>query len=1219
MAEIVMDEIVIKCSFDSDDAQKGVSGLSETLSKFKGAANIATKGTESYTASLSKISNKIKQVRNIFKKALDIGFSWFNESNDYVESLNLANVALGDCAESAKKYAEQVENIMRIDSKDWLTYQGSFYQLADGYGIAEDASQRMSKNLTQLSYDLSSLWNTDTDTAFQKLQSGMSGQIKGLKVWGINVSVAQLRETALAHGIDLATSKMTEAQKATLRYITIMEQTSKVQGDLARTITSPANALRILNTQWTVLKRTLGQVVSVVAVEFIPWVQALIEILKEGAQWLANFLGYELPDIDLSSITDNNTSSMDNYTDSLEEASDTAEKLKKSLLGIDEINALTDNSATSSSNVLGGGYASDFGLDLSQYDYGFLSNVEMPDLEPTKEKLRTILKIVGTIGVCFSSWKIAKTINEKLPVVLETLKKIKKFIKNNVFTLNFAVGGLSFLKDLNKLRKYIKDINDNGFNFVNTSGLISTAIKLIGDALIMLGNTKAGAGLVALGSVVGLVSSIADMSQNGVNFENVTTLIDNLSGLGMAIGLFTGNTKITGISMMIGGIADIINELAANNWDWSTVDKTTIATSVVYALFGFATTLGLFSKIKSKLPKANQTIPDVATATDTVSNTTSTLFPKLQNLAKNLGLGIVIIAEVAVAAGIIVGAIWGLGLMLEQVGIAWQPVLDNGVTVGAAMILGTAILVTIGIVTAALGTGGTALIGQMALGLAMLAILGVSTALFVAEIWAIGWGLDQIRIAWEPVLANGETIASAIGIGTGILVAIGVVTALLGAATAGTVGLLPLAIGLGTALLLELGAATLLFIAEIWAIGKGLDEVGIAWEPVLKNGDTISQGIEKGTALLIGIGVVTAALGVASVASVGLLPLAIALGTGLLIELGDSVVDFTSSLTKVADSMSNDLHPSLKRLNKKLPILSDNMESFTDYMGFFAGQVVTYSKSSAISGFTATVDAVIGFFTKDPIKSMADDVNNQYNQASGLNEKLKLANPELSVAIILMKKYYGYLEELERLTGETNNISLANGMFVSMKKVGENLVTGFVAGIKGKYSDLSVEVKKVFSETFTDSLANSYGENFGKKIGEGVVNGLKGTTFPELKGTINSATGKAFTLKFAAYATGGFPETGQAFVAREAGPELVGTIGRKTAVVNNDQIVESVSAGVADANSEQNALLREQNQLLRKMLEKETVVNATLSTGNLVSGIQRKNRRDGKVIVPAGV
>ena len=107
-------------------------------------------------------------------------------------------------------------------------------------------------------------------------------------------------------------------------------------------------------------------------------------------------------------------------------------------------------------------------------------------------------------------------------------------------------------------------------------------------------------------------------------------------------------------------------------------------------------------------------------------------------------------------------------------------------------------------------------------------------------------------------------------------------------------------------------------------------------------------------------------------------------------------------------------------------------------------------------------------------------------------------------------------------------------------------------------------------------------------------------------------------MKLKAYATGGFPTTGEMFIAREAGPEMVGTIGNKSAVVNNEQIIAGISEGVADANSEQNALLREQNNLLRKLLEKDTVVNAVVGANDIIGGIQKKNRRDGKTIVPVG-
>ena len=478
----------------------------------------------------------------------------------------------------------------------------------------------------------------------------------------------------------------------------------------------------------------------------------------------------------------------------------------------------------------------------------------------------------------------------------------------------------------------------------------------------------------------------------------------------------------------------------------------------------------------------------------------SPLTTKLINLVKNLALALVVILEVAAAAALIVGAIWLLGAMLEQVGIAWQPVIDNGATVAIAMVVGTALLAAIGAATFGLGTVGTPLLSALGLGLVVLLEVGAAAILFLAEIWAVGFGLQKIYDAWQPINDKGEEIAIAIGIGTGLLVGVGVVTAALGAATVASAGTLPLAIGLGTLLLVELA---------------------IAFEALV-----------------------------------------------------DSLVD-------VADQLTDELHPSLDRLNGVLPKLTTNMRNFTSYMKTFAKLFVEYSKDSAISGFAATVNKIIDFFTADPIETMADDVNKQYEQAKKLNEKLRLANPELQTAITLITTYYSFLEKIEELTGKSNNIKLADGMFVSMKEVGKNLVLGFVDGIKSKNTDLANGIKNVLSEALTEKTAKSYGETFGRNIASGVSSGFKNAYFPTLYGDVDVSNSGKVSLKLRAYAMGGFPEMGEMFVAREAGPELVGSIGRKTAVANNDQIVSGIENGVYRAMVAANATKQGGTQTIR--------------------------------------
>ena len=403
-----------------------------------------------------------------------------------------------------------------------------------------------------------------------------------------------------------------------------------------------------------------------------------------------------------------------------------------------------------------------------------------------------------------------------------------------------------------------------------------------------------------------------------------------------------------------------------------------------------------------------------------------------------------------------------------------------------------------------------------------------------------------------------------------MLVAIGVVAGLLGVATAGTAGLLPLAIGLGTAILVELGVAAAVFIVEIWAIGEGLNQINEAWQPVLINGDTIVSAIEIGTTILIAIGAASAALGVAAVASVGLLPIAIAVGTAMLVEIKGAVIEFIDSLAQVAEQLSNKLQPQLRQLNAKLPSLINDLTNYIEFMKIFAGYAVQFTGASAVAGFAGAINTIIGWFTEDPIEKFAKDVKKTYEQAKELNAELRKANPELQTAINLMNHYFDFLEELDRLTGKNSNISLSGSMFVNMKEIGKKLVTGFVSGIKSEYSSLSRAIKDVLSDSFSSRTARSYGEDFGYELGRSISRSLKRVSLPTIRGSI-STYGNQVTMDFYTYAEGGFPEQGQMFIAREAGPELVGNIGNKTAVANNDQIIEGVRQGVYAAVVEANA------------------------------------------------
>ncbi len=970
----------------------------------KGNTSLAASNTtlgKSYVNLAAKISLAYMGMRRI----AGVIASWITDSNSYIENMNLFNVSMGQYAEEAQRYAEQVGEVMGINPGEWMRNQGVFMTITDGFGVASDRAYTMSKNLTQLTYDLASFYNISTSDAFQKLESGISGELEPLRRLGYDLSVARLQQEAYNLGIDKSVMSMTQAEKAELRYYAIMTQVTNAQGDMARTLEAPANQLRILQAQVEQATRALGNLFLPILKAILPYAIALAKAIRMVAEIIAGFFGVSIPEFDTGADAIGGIASgADEAADGLGDASKKAKALKNALLGIDELNVITppDDSAGGGAGVGGIGGGGGLGFELPTYDFiadavneqvdKIMAKIQ-PFLDWVRENISEILAGVVAIGAAFLAWKIAKGVQD----FLKWLSTMKGF--NIVGSIGFKIAGLGlFLDAWNTMKEAIQDIMENGANFTNVTKLISGFAEALGAAFLLFGNIKMAGAMLVISGLSGIVSAISDMVNNGINWDNALFLVKNIGLFLSGIGLFTKNTQLGGVGLIIADATLIVDNLkgfleAIRTGDWSGVDAVEIAAGALMVAGGFILTLKKFDQLKDKADAGQAATQAFETVTDTTSKLDTTintgLSPKLKSLAKNLGLGLVVIAEVTAAALLIVGAI--------------------------------------------------ALMGK---------------------------GLEQVGDAWEPVIANGETVATAIGVGAGILAAVGLAAYALG--TGGKT--IAVNIGIGTAILLELGVAAGLFIVEIWAIGKGLDEIGQAWEPVLNNGERIATAIGVGTGLLVAIGVVTAALGAATVASAGLLPLAIGLGTALLVELAAAFVLFVESLVAVADELNYRLDPPLMALNEKLPGLSSNMSDFVDFMTEFAGQVVRYTEVSAIAGLSATIDTIIGWFTQDPIEKLANDVENISNQTADLNDKLEIAVPELQTAADLLQEYKDLLTQIENLCD--SNVELSTGMFVNMKEVGQSLVTGFVDGIQSKSGDFKNAARDLV-EGFKAQLTSS--------------------------------------------------------------------------------------------------------------------------------------------------
>ena len=781
---------------------------------------------------------KVHLTINVLRRAAGFLSSWITKSNQYIEDLNLFNVSMGKYAKEAKKYADIVSEAVGIDPGEFMRNQGIFNTVVKGFGVAEDRAYLMSKNLTQLGYDISSFYNIPFENSMEKLQSGIAGELEPLRRLGYDLSVARLQQEAYTLGINKKISAMTQAEKSELRYYAIMTQVTAAQGDMARTLESPANQLRVLSAQLKLASRALGNIFLPLLKLILPYAIAAAKVIRYLAECVASFFGIKLSDFSGVSEMEGLADNANNAANGLGKAGKAAKKLKNALLGIDELNIISEDKDSGKNKDGDGTGAGGLGIKLPEYD--FLKNVKQQTdkiFEGMKKHLKDILPIVGSIGAAFAAWKIGEGISK----VIGILKKIK------VPKLSIKMIGLAaLLDDIKEFRNTLKDIQENGLNFQNGASLIANGLGMIGDALILLGNTKVGGALKAIDGLLTIVSGAIGLGKDGFNWDDLSKITDGLSDLAIGIGAFQGNFALVAGGFALKSIKGIIKQMqniitAIKTGDWSVVDWIDLAENAVIALIGFA---GCLVKLKtiSTGGKAAETIGNkltgLKTATDTVGTTAgelntsaSTLTSKLKNLVINLGLGIAIIGEVAIGAILLVGAIYVLGKELNAVAKAWEPIVGkkgSGATVLKALGAGTLLLGAVGAAVYAIGEitvkGGGKLALAIGVGTAVLAEIGVATGAFLIEIWAVGKGLQKIEKKWAPVLEKEETIKDSLAKGTALLTAVGVATGALGAITLASGGTIPLAIAAGAALLGEVSLATVSFIKNLTAVAKSLGD-----------------------------------------------------------------------------------------------------------------------------------------------------------------------------------------------------------------------------------------------------------------------------------------------------------------------------------------------------------------------------------------------------------
>lgn len=232
-----------------------------------------------------KLSDKTKQIGTTMTTNLTLpiaaaGGAAFKLASDMEETMNKVDVAFKRNAEEVKAWANDSLESMGLAKQSALDMAAGFASIADGMGISEAKTLKMSKSLTQLSADLASYFNTSTEMANTALIGVFTGETEALKKYGIVMTEANLQQYAYTKGIKEKVSEMTQAEKVMLRYNFVMDQTKNAQGDFARTSDSASNQMEIFKESLKELGTTFGEAV-------VPIITPVIEFFNDVIKGLA--------------------------------------------------------------------------------------------------------------------------------------------------------------------------------------------------------------------------------------------------------------------------------------------------------------------------------------------------------------------------------------------------------------------------------------------------------------------------------------------------------------------------------------------------------------------------------------------------------------------------------------------------------------------------------------------------------------------------------------------------------------------------------------------------------------------------------------------------------------------------------------------------------------------------------------------------------------------
>lgn len=1194
-----------------DKVGNAFAKLPPQLSKVVTQANRVTAANERQKKSYMSLSSQMNSfMRNMAKlvslKAIATYLGNAAEKfNSYYEAANLFGVSMKGLTSEASTFINKMETLLGIDPTEAMNNMATIQGLTTSFGMASDKAYVLSKNLTQLGYDLASLKNIPVAESFTKIQAAISGELEPIRRLGVDISNARLQQELLNLGYSQSVSTLSQADKAVLRYIAIMKQTTDAQGDFARTLSSPANMIRILQAQLNSLARAVGSLLYPALKSILPPLIAAVELVKELVTGIASLMGVKVEFPDFSSASDavgGVTDAMDNTTKATGKA---AKAFKNYIMGFDELNVIQKDNGSSGGSGSGAGAAGNIlgDVDLSGYDMFKQYNEEFAkQIDGIKQKIKAMLPLMATVAAALAAWKLTNLITDIVDAIskMNALKSI--VLGLGVFTVGIVLE-ITGIKDAIE-----KGVNGKNFAEIVLGALIgTTGAAILGKGIAQFivtgfGNTAVGAAIKAaggstagaiIGAAVGgvvtgipmFVTGVYDAVKNGLNKLNGILIPLGSTMTGAGIGAIIGSLGGpigTGIGALIGLIVGGLTDAGIaiyQNWDKITESLDKASESLKQWFVGVGEWWNKkWQGFSTNFQTAWESLPGF-----------------VQHPIQALDQASVGLKQWFVGVGVWWDEKWkGFKTNWDK---AWNSLVDTlkelpqkFLNYGKNIVDGLIKGINNGIESAKKSVGGLAK--------AILDKFTTDTGIHSPSKVFKGYGGYIVEGLANGISASKDLAVNAI---QSVSDAVKTIGSQLADENYG----------------LRDGSISL----SIDASGKSMMETANALKRTMRTTNDSFGGWFK--------------------------------------KMKTDLSDFTegiNAVTKAGKDISNGFKSSIDALTVASKSILNTHDGFvsavSDIRSFVKKSVAEIENEYQYNGFFGAAglaiqkafEGVYLVFDKvsTAIKNVSDTIDSVKNVITTFNN-LKTKVGEVIDQVPALKQAYGGLK------------SFFSDLFGKDSGIGKIVSDGFDF-IKIKASDTANWLKEKLqgiklggSSSSSGGLAGSAAASGGALshlgayggIGAGVGLGLSGGIqwWKDMIGTWGDSDKSAGTKvlesikhtlwdlspigalvnlgkKIFGFASGGFPDAGQLFIAREAGAEMVGSLGGHTAVANNDQIVEGIREGVEAAMERQNQLLRRQNELLQALLEKEG--SAEVNVSSFYQAVNRTNQRNGKTIIPVG-